>query len=81
MNVKERQLGSARHATAQSSRVSGGCKVLLYSNRPSSAQVSLVGGFGLGIADVQDVEEVGLELDVLLVRQRVGKVVMVVVLV
>lgn len=81
INVNERQLVSARHATAQPSRVSGGCKVLLYSRRPSSAQVSFVGGFGFGIADVQDVEEVLLELDVLLVMQLIGNVVNVVVLV
>lgn len=72
---------SARHAIAQPSRVLGGWKVLLYSSRPSFAQVSFEGGFGLGVADVQDVEEIRLEVDVLLVRQLIGNVVMVVVLV
>ena len=81
MNVNEKQLVSARHAAAQASRVSGGCELLLYSKRPSSAQVSFVGGFGLGVADVQDVEAVLLELDVWLVMQLIGNVVVVVVLV
>ncbi len=79
--MNERQLVSARHAIAQSSRVSGDCKVLLYSSRPSSAQVLFAGGFGLGVAEVQDLREAGLELDVLLVRQLLGNVVTVVVLV
>lgn len=79
MNVNERQLGSARQAIAQPSRVSGGCRELLYSSRPSSAQVLFAGGSGLGIADVQDAEEV--ELDFLLVRQPICDVLMVVVLV
>lgn len=81
MNVNERQLVSARHATAQPSSVSGGCKVVLYSSRPSSAQVSFAGGFGLGVADVQDVEVVGLRPDGLLARQSIGDFVMAVVLV
>ena len=45
----------------------GDCKVLLYSSRPSSAHVSFAGGFGLGVADVQDVEGFGVELEVVLV--------------
>ena len=71
---------SARHAAAQPSRVSGGCRVLAYSRMPSSAQVSFAGGFGLGVADVQDAEAVLLELDVWLVRQLVGNPVTVVTL-
>ena len=81
INVKERQLVSVRHARAQPSRVSAGCTVLAYSKRPSSAQVSFVGGFGLGVADVQVVDEVGVEVDVCVARQLLGRVVMVVVLV
>ena len=81
MNVNERQLGSARHATAQPSSVSGGCGVLLYSRRPSSAHVSFAGGFGLGVADVQSAEEVVVELGCLLEKQLIGKVVVVMVLV
>lgn len=75
MNVKERQLVFDRHATAQPSRVSGGCKVLAYSRRPSSAQVSFAGGSGFGVADVQDVEFVLLELGTLLARQLIGNLV------
>lgn len=81
MNVNERQLGSARHATAQPSRVSDGCGELLYSSRPSSPHVSFAGGFGLGVADVQGAEGVGVELACLLVRQLLGKVVVVMVFV
>lgn len=79
--MNDRQLLSARHATAQPSRVSGGRKVLLYSSRPSSTQVSFAGGLGFGVADAQDLEGVGLELDILVVRQLIGHIVMVVVLV
>ena len=81
MNVNERQLASARHAVAQPSRVSGGCGVLLYSSRPSSAHVSFAGGFGLGVADVQSAEEVGVEFGFMLVRQLIGKIVLVMVVV
>lgn len=81
MNVNERQLVFARHADAQPSRVSGGCGVLLYSIRPSSAHVSFAGGYGLGVADVQSAEEVGVELDVMLVRQLIGKIVVAMVVV
>ena len=81
MNVKERQLVSVRHASAHPSRVSADCTVLAYSRSPSSAHVSFVGGFGLGVADVQVVDEVGVEVDVCEARQLLGKVVMVVVLV
>lgn len=81
MNVNERQLLSARHDIAQPSRVSGGCGLLLYSRRPSSAHVSFAGGFGLGVADVQGADEVGVELACLLVKQLVGRVVVVMVLV
>ena len=81
MNVNERQLESARHAVAQPSRVVGGCGVLLYSSRPSSAHVSSAGGFGLGVADVQSAEEVGVELGFLLGRQLIGKSVVVMVVV
>lgn len=81
INVNERQVVSVRQATAQPSRVSGGCKVLLYSSRPSSPHVSFAGGFGLGVADVQDVEDVGLELCVVLLKQLIGASVIVVVLV
>ena len=55
--------------------------MLLYSRRPSSAQVSFAGGLGLGVADAQDVEEAELEVDVLLVVQLIGNAVMVVVVV
>lgn len=55
--------------------------MLLYSRRPSSAQVSFVGGLGLGVAEVQDVEEVEMEVDALLVVQMIGNAVMVVVVV
>ena len=81
MNVKERQLVSVRHVSAQPSRVSADCTVLEYSKRPSSAHVSFAGGFGLGVADVQAVDEVRVEVDVCVARQLLGKVVMVVVLV
>ncbi len=81
MNVNERQLLSARHAVAQPSRVSGGCGVLLYSSRPSSAQVSFAGGFGFGVADVQLVGDEGLAVDVLLGEQLTGDEVMVLVVV
>ena len=81
MNVNERQLVSVRHASAQPSRVSADWTVLAYSKRPSSAQVSFVGGFGLGVADVQVVDELRVEVDVCVARQLLGKVVMVVVLV
>lgn len=81
IKVNERQLASARHATAQPSRVVGDCKVLLYSSRPSSAHVSLAGGFGLGVADVHDVEEFGVELEAVLVWQLRANVVIVVVIV
>ena len=80
MNVNDRQLVSARHATAQPSSVVGGFKELLYSSRPSSAQVTFAGGSGFGVADVQGVEEgAGLELDFLPERQLMGSFVMVVV--
>lgn len=69
MNVNERQLISARHARAQSSRVSGDCGVLLYSSRPSSAQVLFARDFELGVADVQAVGKVGCEIDVVRVEQ------------
>ena len=81
MNVNERQLVSARHATAQPSRVVGDCKVLLYSSRPSSAHVLFAGGLGSGVADGQDVEEIGFELEVVLVWQLRANVVVVVVVV
>lgn len=81
MNVNERQLVSARHAVAQPSRVSGGCGLLLYSSRPSSAHVSFAGGCGLGIADVQSAEEVGVELGNMLVWQLSGRIVVVMVVV
>ena len=55
--------------------------MLLYSKRPSSAQVSFAGGLGLGVADVQDVEEVEMEVDALLLVQLIGNAVMVVVVV
>ena len=55
--------------------------MLLYSRRPSSAQVSFASGLGLGVADVQDVEEVAMEVDALLVVQMIGNAVMVVVVV
>lgn len=81
MNVKERQLVSARHAAAQSPRVSGGCGVVLYSSRPSSAHVLFVGGLGLGVADVQDLEEGGLEPAIVPGWQLVGDTVTLVVVV
>ena len=81
MNVKERQLLSARHASAQPSRVTGDLRVLLISNRPSSAQVLLAGGFGLGVADVQAADEVAVEVEALVVGQLVRNAVTVVVLV
>ena len=55
--------------------------MLLYSRRPSSAQVSFAGGLGLGVADVQDIEEVEMEVGALLVVQMIGNAVMVVVVV
>lgn len=55
--------------------------MLLYSRRPSSAQVSFAGGLGLGVADVQDAEEVEMEVDALLVVQMIGNAVMVAVVV
>ena len=55
--------------------------MLLISSRPFSAQVLLAGGFGLGVADVQAVDEVALEVDAVVVRQLVRNAVTVVVLV
>lgn len=81
MNVNERQLISTRHASAQSSRVSGDCGVLLYSSRPSSAQVSFARESGLGVADVQAVGKVGFEIDVVRVGQLMWDSVTVVMLV
>lgn len=50
---------------------------MLYSSRPSSAQVSFAGGFGLGVANVHDVGEAGLEDEAVLVWQLIGNAVMV----
>ena len=64
---------SVRHASAQSSRVRGDCMVLLYSRRPSSAHIAFVGGFGLGVAEGQDVGPVKLGLALALARQLADK--------
>ena len=55
--------------------------MLLISSRPFSAQVLLAGGFGLGVAEVQAVDEATLEVDAVVVGQPVRIAVIVVVLV
>lgn len=50
-NVKDKHSLLLIHAEAQPSRLSGDCKVLLYSSRPSSPQVSFVGGLGFAVAE------------------------------
>lgn len=86
MKVKERQLVSVRQASAQPSRVEGGWRVLLISRRPFSAQVLLAGGLGLGVAEAQGGDEVGVVVEAKVVvvvggGQIVRKAVSVVVLV